>query len=137
MQLLLAGKTAVLRVGGVGRIVELSGRHLLVANAEPAGLLDRLAAQVRRQRRRHPGDRHRSIPQMLHGKRRHQSAVDTARVGHQHGGLGRQYCTHTFESPFQGRRQALEQTKHGGSANAGPVTILARHRWQRLPIASA
>lgn len=51
VELPLAGVAAILRVSGVGRIVEFGGGNLPVVQAHPAGLQAGLLAQVRRQGR--------------------------------------------------------------------------------------
>ena len=51
VQLAFAGVTAIGGVGGVGRILQLSGHHLLVGDAQPLGLQPGFLTQVRCQSR--------------------------------------------------------------------------------------
>ena len=51
VQLAFAGVAAIRGVGGIRRILQLSGQHLLVGDAEPLGLQPGFLPQVRRQSR--------------------------------------------------------------------------------------
>ena len=122
MQLALAGIAAINRIAGVGRIRQFRRGHLPLADPQPARLLPRLAAQVGRQGRRHPGDRLRPLPQHRHGQGRHQGAVHPAGVGHHHPRPARQGLEHLRQGPLQRCRQGLEQ----GLGPEGPAERRSR-----------
>ena len=113
----LTGVAAVGGIGCVGRIRQFSRRDQPMQDAQPAGLLDRLLAQMRSQGRRHAGNRLGPLPQLLHGDCRHQSAVHPARISHHHRRLQANGMAQPLQSCFQLRGHSFQQTKRHGSVS--------------------
>ena len=107
-----AGVTAVDGIAAVGGIGQLTGRALLMADANPGGLRPCLLEQMGSKRRRHPRHGEGSIPFLLMSDGRHQGAVHTAGVGHTHGVLLREPRSEGLQQFGLAGRQGVLQPEH-------------------------